>query len=262
VIARASITQTVKTEVVDTDGNSTFTLDQYEKPFDAVLIGSGDRTNPLGTDTDDKFFMIKDELIVTQSLIGADIPTVITIAENVVDGKDYGLKDYTNNPLEGVIEKLYDGDVNTNLTTQEEADLLDATVKSGWYIDFEGDGEKSMASGAVVAGVAYFNSFTPASIQQAGNCSLSEGAGALYAVHLSLGTTIYNWRKLTISEANPPGDPTFVTIIDPNADHSDPTNPPPKNIGTIAPDILLLRDADKNVGIKIETSRTYLYVTE
>ena len=119
-----------------------------------------------------------------------------------------------------------------------------------------------MASGAVVAGVAYFNSFTPASMQQVNSCNLSEGAGALYAVHLSLGTTIYNWRKLIISEANPPGDSTFITIIDPNADHSDPSNPPPKNFAVIAPDVLLLRDADKNVGIKIETSRTYLYVTE
>jgi len=250
VLARASITQTVKTETVDANGISTFTLDQYDKPFDTVLIGSGDRTNPLGTDTDDKFFMIKDELVTTQSLTGGNVPAVIVIGD---------LKDYTSNPLEGITDKLKS---NTTLTTVEEHDLLDATAKSGWRIDFEASGEKSMASGAVVAGVAYFNSFTPASMQQVNSCNLSEGAGALYAVHLSLGTTIYNWRKLIISEANPPGDSTFITIIDPNADHSDPSNPPPKNFAVIAPDVLLLRDADKNVGIKIETSRTYLYVTE
>jgi len=258
VIARASITQTVKTETVDTNGNSTFTLDQYEKPFDAVLIGSGDRTNPLGTDTDDKFFMIKDEFITTQSLTGSDVPTVITIAGTVVDGKDYGLKDYTSNPLEGISDKLKN---NTPLTTVEEADLLDATIKSGWYIDFEGSGEKSMGSGDVVAGVAYFTSFTPSLTQNKNNCA-PVGAGALYAVHLSLGTTIYDKRKIIVSEANPPGEITFVTIIDSNADHSDPNNSPPKNFAAIAPDILVLRDADKNVGIKVETSRIYLYVTE
>lgn len=249
VVARASITQTVKTYVLDIDGNITpeFTIDQYDKPFDAVLLGSGDRTNPVGEDTDDKFFMIKDELITTQSLLSSDIPVVVTLSD---------LKDFTTNPLEGLPDDTAD------LSTQQLNDLLEASEKSGWFISFVGDGEKSMASGAVVAGVAYFSSFTPASTTQTNDCTLLEGSGALYAVDLSFGTTIYDWRKHTIIEANPPGEPTFVTVDDPDGEHGDPDNPPPKNFAVIAPDVVIMRDADKNVGIKVETSRTYLYVTE
>ncbi len=250
VIARALITETVKTITVDADGVETLEVNQYDKPYDAVLLGSGDRSTPTGSDTDDKFFMIKDEIIVSQSLQGGDVPSVIEISD---------LKDYSSNPFEGLPENT------ANLTTQQLADLLDASEKSGWYINFEGTGEKSMASAAVVAGVAYFNSYTPASSGSVNDCSLLEGAASLYAVDLSLGTTIYDWRKITIGY-NPPGDPTFITVppvIELGDPPLDPNNPPDKDFAIIAPDVIVLCDANKNcTGIKVQTMRTYLYVDE
>lgn len=253
VIARASITQTVQTEELDEEGQATgeFIIDQYDQPFDTVLLGSGDNTNPLDTATDDKYFMIKDELTSTQSLRGADIPTVVNIGD---------LKDYTNNPLQGLPENTSD------YTSQQLNDVIDASEKSGWYITFNGVGEKSMASGAVVAGVAYFNSFTPASTDDVDDCTLLEGAAALYAVDLSFGTTIYDWRRILIGY-NPPGDPTFVTVphiprigeppIDPNAPL------PAQDYAIIASDVIALCDAKQNCsGIKVQTMRTYLYIGE
>jgi type IV pilus assembly protein PilY1 len=145
------------------------------------------------------------------------------------------------------------------------SDLIDASEKSGWYITFNGAGEKSMASGAVIAGVAYFNSFTPASTANVDDCTLLEGAAALYAVDLSFGTTIYDWRKVIIGY-NPPGDNTFVTVPhipivgEPPIDSN---NPPAKYFAIIAPDIIVLCDANQDCsGIKVETMRTYLYVGE
>lgn len=252
VIARASITQTVQTAEVDDEGNETgeFVIDQFDQPFDAILLGSGDTTNPLDKVTDDKFFMIKDELIATQSLIGADIPAVVTIGD---------LKDYTDNPLQDLPENTAD------LSSEQLSELIDASEKSGWYITFNGVGEKSMASGAVVAGVAYFNSFTPASTEDVDDCTLLKGAAALYAVDLSFGTTIYDWRKVTIG-FNPPGDPTFVTvppIPGPDDPPVDPNDPPAKDYAIIAPDVVILCDANQDCsGIKVETMRTYLYIGE
>ena len=252
VIARASITQTVKTAELDENGQATgeFIIDQFDQPFDAVLLGSGDRTNPLNTATDDKYFMIKDELITTQSLMGVNIPAVVNIGD---------LKDYTNNPLQDLPEN------NADLTSQQLSDLIDASEKSGWYITFNGTGEKSMSSGAVVAGVAYFNSFTPASTANVDDCTLLEGAAALYAVDLSFGTTIYDWRKVIIGY-NPPGDPTFVTVPHiPRVGEPpiDPDNPPPKDFAIIAPDVIVLCDGNQDcTGIRVETMRTYLYVRE
>lgn len=252
VIARASITQTVKTTVLDEAGEETeeYVIDQFDKPFDAVLLGSGDRTNPVSTTTDDKYFMIKDDVIITQSLTGDDIPTPVTIGN---------LKDYTDNPLQDL------PDDTSELSSQQLADLIDASEKSGWYITFNGSGEKSMASGAVVAGVAYFNSFTPASSANLTDCTLLEGAAALYAVDLSFGTTIYNWRKVIIG-FNPPGDPTFVTVPHiplVGEPAIDPDSPPAKDFAIIAPDVVILCDATQDCsGIKVETMRTYLYVTE
>jgi type IV pilus assembly protein PilY1 len=253
VIARASISQTVKTAELDKDGQATgeFIIDQFDKPFDAVLVGSGNKTNPLDTVTDDKYFMIKDELITTQSLTGTSIPAVVSIGD---------LKDYTDNPLQDLPENTAD------YTSQQLSDLIDASEKSGWYITFNGAGEKSMASGAVIAGVAYFNSFTPASTANVADCTLLEGAAALYAVDLSFGTTVYAWRKVIIGY-NPPGDPTFVTVPhiprvgDPPIDPTEPL--PAKDFAIIAPDVIVLCDANQDCsGIKVQTMRTYLYVGE
>jgi type IV pilus assembly protein PilY1 len=123
-----------------------------------------------------------------------------------------------------------------------------------------------MASGAVIAGVAYFNSFTPASTTNVADCTLLEGAAALYAVDLSFGTTIYDWRKVIIGY-NPPGDPTFVTVPhiprvgEPSLDPNDP--PPAKDFAIIAPDVIVLCDANQDCsGIKVQTMRTYLYIGE
>ncbi len=245
VIARALITETIKTTTV-VDGVQTVTIDQFDKPYDAVLLGSGDRSTPTSTDTADKFFMIKDELITTQSIMGTDIPTPVGVND---------LYNYTNDPF------------GQTLSDAQRLDLQTAvSEKQGWYIDFEGLGEKSTASGDVVAGVAYFSSFTPASTQTTEDCTLLEGAAYLYAVDLSLGTTIYDWRKIKTG-FNPPGEPTFVTIPhvpSPTDPPLDPDAPPPKHdFAIIAPDVVVLCDATQNCsGIKIQTMRTYLYVTE
>jgi len=92
-IVRTFITETIESEVkAEDDSTSTVTVHQ-EIPYDAILLGSGDKSDPLGTDTSDVFFMIKDKNIITQNFgdSGTSIPDVIAIDD---------LYDFTDNPFE------------------------------------------------------------------------------------------------------------------------------------------------------------------
>lgn len=250
-VVRALITETVTSTVIDELGAEVVTVDRYDRPYEAVLIGSGDTTNPTGTDTDDKFFMIKDSHIYTKSFVGDDIPTVIELD---------ALKDYTLNPFQGLTgENLSDAQKASLLAAQ-----LDASSKSGWYIDLTGSGEKNTSSSLVYAGVVYFNTYTPAApIEGEQVCTAKPGGGLLYAVDLALGTNIFDTR--TINNGNQvTGTPTLVVLEPPVVGEPvecvvdcDPITPPEPNVpGIIAPDF------KKVPGSPPLTLRTYLYTTE
>lgn len=247
-VARAIITNTVENTVDNGDGTETVSVSRYERPYDAILIGSGDRTRPSSSDVDDKFFMIKDENIITEPLTGQNIPSIIEIDD---------LADFTNNPY------------GETLSTAAK-DALDILVssKSGWLIDYVGSGEKSVSQAIAISGVAYFNSFTPASSSIVGQCELNAGAGKLYAVDLSQGTTVYNWRSLDIGDrvpdtptvVIPPEAPTEDTNGDGLIDENDKVRSPPIKLVGVG-DTLSVCDA-QDCDITLETMRTYLYVEE
>ena len=249
-IVRTFIEETKSSSVTDEEGVTTTVISRQETPYEAILIGSGDRSTPSAGDTEDKFFMIKDANIFTRSFLSQDIPAPYTI-EN--------LYDYTNDPF------------GQTMTTQEQETLsLAVSQKSGWYVDFAGQGEKSMSAATAIAGVAYFNSFTPGD-SSSNNCELNAGSGLLYAVNLALGTKVYDWRTLNVGE-RVPDTPTI--IIPPEA--SDETHSRLLFVGVgegSGAGTLTLCDAndccdgdcgpqDPPDGISLKTMRTYLYVAE
>ncbi len=156
---------------------------RLDTPYDAIVIGSGKRTNPNDTKTSDQLFMIRDENTVTQSFKGIE-PSVIKPAD---------LMKMNDDPFGNTLDDL-DG------FTLVEAKLA---KKKGWRYELA-KGEKSLAAATVVGGVAYFTSFTPASESSTKNqCSLSGGGGALYAFHLHYGTKVYEDLKFTTSTEVP-----------------------------------------------------------
>jgi len=156
---------------------------RLDSPYDAVVIGSGKRTNPNDAETADQLFMIRDENTVTQSFTDKE-PTPIN-PENLMVMNDNKFSSSLNN-VDGFI-KL-------------EADLA---LKKGWRYELA-TGEKSLAAATVVGGVAYFTSFTPASDSSTKNqCSLSGGGGSLYAFHLHYGTKVYDKLKFDTSNEVP-----------------------------------------------------------
>ena len=196
--------------------------------------------------------MIKDGYIISTSFVTSPTHPQLAIPSPILAGDLYN---YTSNPFGGT------------LTTAARQSLEIAVGnKRGWYIDFLGSGEKNTASAIVINGVTYFTSFTPAAVSaDPDSCELSDGSGILYAVDLAFGTTVYDWRTWEIA-AGIPDTPSIIITKDP---------PEPKEpcIGDCPPDedenedeiiatIKLLAGKIIPLGISLETSRTYLYVTE
>lgn len=145
---------------------------KQEVPYDAILLGSGDRATPTAIDTNDMFFMIKDKYITTQRL-----DTLSPAIAPITLSKLY---DFTDDPF-----KNY-----PILTSAQEAKLLDASTALGWHFDLQKAGEKSTAEAIVLNNVVYFTSYSPA---PDASCSVTPGDAWLYAVDLALGIKKYKW---------------------------------------------------------------------
>ncbi|TWX69755.1 rRNA (guanine-N1)-methyltransferase [Colwellia demingiae] len=246
-IVRAYITETIDSGKKDSEGKAIVV--QQDVPYDAVLLGSGDRSNPIGTDTGDVFFMIKDINIKTQQFTSASVPAVPTSPIKIGD-----LADFTLNPF------------GVELTSQEKEILsLAVSLKSGWFIELGGHGlgEKSTSTALVINNVVYFTTYTPAPSSSAGSsntCDIATGSGWLYAVDLALGVNKYDWadesensddRKTLISDQFL-GAPTLIVTKTLNPD---------TNTLESEGNIIVGREIIP-VGFKLQTLRTYLYVTE
>jgi type IV pilus assembly protein PilY1 len=167
------IVRTYLLETIDIGEAGSPNIIKKEIPYDAILLGSGDKTAPINSDTTDMFFMIKDKYIKTQKFggDGTSTPTVITLDN---------LSDYTGNPFEGY----------PLLTPAEESELVAASLQSGWHIDLLEGGEKNTAKSKVLNNVVYFTSYSPSA---EATCSVVPGDAWLYAVDLAQGIKKYDW---------------------------------------------------------------------
>ncbi|MEJ2913103.1 PilC/PilY family type IV pilus protein [Pseudoalteromonas sp. C12FD-1] len=172
------VARTLYSKVSETTINGETVITRLDTPYDAIVIGSGNRSKPTGTNEDDQLFMIRDENTVTQSFTSA--PTAIKPADLMLMNSD---------PFGNALDDV-----------DEFVDLeVDLAKFKGWRYEL-GTGEKSLAAATVVGGVAYYTSFTPSSETSTENqCSLSGGGGSLYAFHLHYGTKVYDDLKFITS---------------------------------------------------------------
>ena len=134
-----------------------------------VTLGSGDRANPLNTDTHDRFYAFRDFQIGT--MIGG------TGADAHV-AQDYPLP--SEIPLDET--RLIDVSATTLSVTDAAVDAA-----SGWYIDLriEGgrEGEKVFSSPVIVAGNVFFTTYSPESV--GGDlCAANVGGGRLIGINV------------------------------------------------------------------------------
>lgn len=248
-IVRTFITETIESQVTDTGGNTSTVTVHQEIPYDAVLLGSGDRSNPLGNKTNNAFFMIKDKNVITQTFSGASTPSTPVAITHSNTSSD--LYDFTDNPFGTVSD------------AGRQALSVAVSKKPGWFIDLDQAGEKSTASALVINNTVLFTTFTPPDFQQAQvGCEVPSGQGWLYGVDLALGIKKFNWsaehdttRGDTVIPINSqfPGTPTIIVI---KYDDGDPTTiDEAKGYFDIEGQIF-------DGGFTMNTVRSYLYVTE
>lgn len=153
--------------------------------FDAILIGSGDRTNPNDlldandpndTAVDNQFYMFKDRAInpyftdaPTAAECNATPPSVDFRCRLPLDPND--LYDVTPNLA------------RTGTTAEQSAAQAALLVANGWRLDLENNGEKVLARSITIAGRIYITTFTPRSIS-ANTCEPISGVGRLYVLNL------------------------------------------------------------------------------
>jgi type IV pilus assembly protein PilY1 len=167
--------------------------------FDAIVIGSGDRPDPLdlGGSVENWFYMIKDRNIAPGG------------------GMDSAL----------VHDDL--GDVTDTCVAKTETCAADLT--NGWRLELEDNGEKSLATPITIAGRVFFTTYIPTYSTNA--CGPSEGFGKLYAVSLKNAASIINYDSTDddpnypdqatskddrSTYLNSPGIPAEVVSIPPN----------------------------------------------
>jgi type IV pilus assembly protein PilY1 len=198
--------------------------------FDAVLIGSGDRADPLdgGGTAINYFYMIKDR----NTAVGSGMDTGID--QSILD-------DVTSNCLQ-------DGSCSMDL-------------KHGWKLRMESSGEKILATPLTMSGKVFFTSYMPQGGSKASACSPSEGSGRLYAVSLQTAGSVINYDTSddSTSEDNPDGDEATS-----KSDRSVELNSAgiPAEVVTIPPNKILRPDLQID-SVDVATRwRTYWYVTE
>jgi len=141
-------------------------------PFDGVLIGSGDREDPQGTDVDNYFYLIKDRAITS------GVPTPTTLEHD-------DITDLTSNCL------------------QDSSCSGAPDLNNGWRIQLGASGEKNLASPTTAGGSVFFSTFSPT--PPSGTCSLSEGTGRLYVVALQDATAVFNFDTTNDIGGTEPG---------------------------------------------------------
>ena len=147
--------------------------------FDGVLMGTGDRPDPLdsGGVTADFFYMIKDRQTASGS------------------GTDTG------------VQHVDFGDVTSNCLQSGGGCVVNLT--NGWRLGLTETGEKVLATALTITGKVFFTTYLPHAASSASACSPSEGAGRLYAVNLQDATAVINYDT-SDDDPSAPGEPSTV----------------------------------------------------
>ncbi len=152
------------------------------KPVDAILIGSGDRTNPNGKDVINRFYMIRDEAVT----ILCPKSGSVSGCSNTEDTNTFlGKLPLTDANFLDVTALKKSPTTQEDFLSNQEA----LKSKSGWFYEFTHLGEKNLDSSITLAGKVYVPSFTPFdNLDGQYSCAPEPGKGAMYIFDLYEGS--------------------------------------------------------------------------
>ncbi|KAF7774261.1 type IV pilus assembly protein PilY1 [Pseudoalteromonas citrea] len=221
------VARTYFSKVSITESSSNNIKTRKDTPYEAILLGSGNRTRPASSAAIDYLFMIRDENSVTKSFEDDDIPQPIKIGD---------LFNVTQDPFS---KQLNDLDKFTDL----EAELGSF---QGWKYKLSAS-EKSLSEASVAGGVAYYTSFSPPGTSN--KCEVEAGSGKLYAFHLHYGTKIYNQLSFATQTAVPEApQPYFTCKVSSNTSGTYESNSCSTEIKMIGPVLTSTPNADLDLG--------------
>jgi type IV pilus assembly protein PilY1 len=167
-------------------------VDPDGTPYDAVIIGSGDRQDPLdkGGVTENWMFMIKDRA---------------TVPGSAVD--------------EGILPEDLADVTNTCLTPDGPCE---ADLSYGWRLRMTAGGEKVLATPITIGNTVFFTSYIPPGGSDLGSCGPSEGTGRIYAVSLKNAAAVRDYDATTeglerYQTLNSKGIPAEVVSLPPSS---------------------------------------------
>ena len=128
--------------------------------FDAILIGSGNRADPLEVVTDNWFYLVKDYNILS-------VPS----PENWTTVGLQSIPDITSDCLSGPCT---------------------SDIQHGWRLQMQADGEKVLAPSVTIHGEVFFTSYLPEDNNANASCEANPGSGRLYTVSLFDGSPTRN----------------------------------------------------------------------
>ena len=123
--------------------------------FDAVLLGTGDRANPLHNTPNNWFFMIRD---LNTGILAVAEDTAITFA------------DLTDVTLETGLDVPLDPNTGNG---------------GGWALQLVTPGEKNLSAALTVANTVFFTTYVPPRASTEDVCGPAEGTGRVYTVSLA-----------------------------------------------------------------------------
>ncbi|MCF7990554.1 MAG: hypothetical protein K9M02_08935 [Thiohalocapsa sp.] len=175
----------------------------YGLSFDAVIVGTGNRSHPLETTVDNRVYVLRDYGIKSAIHIANDGNDAVDACASAVSNPK-GLPCAETPP---VITESALMDITDNLIqdgTGEQRASVQSTLRAartkGWYLRLEDSGEKSLSRSITLKGTVFFTSYVPPDPDDPENesiCRPSEGAGYLYAVSLHDGSARYDWASPT-----------------------------------------------------------------
>ncbi len=168
--------------------------------YEALAIGSGNRAHPLDRDAQNRFYLLRD----TGTQSAKHIPNDGDSSTNACESANLEPAGLPCREVPALITEadLYDATDNLVQDGTDEgrgaARLALASAGSGWFIDLERTGEKSLSRSITLQGTLFFTTYVPPDPldpEAEHVCRPSEGTGFLYAVGLHDASAKYDWAQ-------------------------------------------------------------------